>query len=344
MMKKRVLLGLLSVMVFAVTGLAQAQAVVTTPVPAGTTTTTTASSNVTVFYVTCLDQGVVNFSGTMLAGSDVYYQLYSGAGATGTALSQLRRAAVDGAYRYSEIVKYTGGTVAAGQVGSVRVTIARENDPERTSYTTTVNDAQDGCAQPQFPLGSSTAAGTSTTTTTFPPILSPFGGFLNPGYNPTAEPVVVIGARNFTPPRQQTPGLIFAECNQYPIANPGLVYDTDRVVIFWSWYAKTPELVQEFIDNAIFEVGYFGSNPFIQPVVRSNIQQRGRNWWVFYTIDLGNVRPDTYYIQYSVRWEKQISDGFQLFGPGTAVERIDSNCDFTVRPNLERKSVVYTFP
>jgi len=340
-MTKRALLLLACVVLMNIVGTAYAQTTTT-----ATATPSAPTSNVAVFYVACLDQGVVNFSGTMQSGYDVYYQIYSGVGGTGTALSTLRRATVDGTYRYSEIVKYTGGTVPAGQTGSAKVTIARESSPDSPIYSTTVNDFQDGCASAQNPLGSSTDLGTQTAATvTYTPIYSPFGGFLNPGYTPPgAGPLVVIGARDFSPKRQQTAGLIFAECNQYPIAEPGLVYDTDKVVLFWSWYAKTPEQVQEFIDNAIFEVGYFGSNPFIQPVVRSAIQQRGKTWWVFYTIDLGNVKPDTYYIKYTVRWDKQINDGYQLYGPGTAVERIDHNCDFSVVPNLEGKKVSYSFP
>lgn len=345
-MVKRAFLSLVMVLGLVVGG-ASAQAVVTTPTAptnSGATTTTT-SNNVAIFYVACLDRGVVNFTGTMLTGFDVYYQLFAGAGGTGTQLSTLRRASVDGNYRYSEIVTYTGGTVAAGAVGSITVSIARESSPDNPTYSTTVNDIQDGCAEPQNPLGSSTDAGSAAPdTVTYTPILSPFGGVVNPGYSPADDPVVVIGARNYVPPRQGTPGLIFAECNDYPIANPGLVYDNDRVVLFWSWFARTPEQVQQFIDNAEFEVGYFGSNPFIQPVVRSPIQQRGANWWVFYTIDLGFVVPGSYRVQYGVRFNNQVDDGFQLYGPGTAVEEINSSCNFRVVRNPNNETVSYTFP
>ncbi|GIK27395.1 MAG: hypothetical protein AELANPGJ_00930 [Anaerolineae bacterium] len=317
---------------------------VATAVPASSGPT----SNVAIFYVACEKQGVVNFTGQMQAGYDVYYQLFSGAGGSGTALSGVRRAAVSGAYAFSEVVTYTGGTVAAGAVGSVSVSIARETDPSRSIYSTTVNDLQDGCASPQNPVGASTDLGAAGTTATTPvnttPILSPFGGELNPGYAPVSPDTVVIGARDFSDPRQKTPGLIFAECNDYPIANPGLIYDTDRVVVFWSWFAKTPEQVQQHIDNAIYEVGYFGSNPFLRPVVRTPIQQRGRNWWVFYYVDLGFVRPGTYPVAYGVRWENPITDGYDDYGPGTANERIDSNCDFTVEPNPSGITPSYTFP
>lgn len=323
---------------------AAAQAVITTPVPA----TTGPTSNVAINYVACQDSGVVNFTGQMQAGYDVYYQLFSAVGATGTALSGLRRAPVDGNYAYSEVVTYSGGSVGAGQVGSVAVSIARETDSTRTIYTTTVNDMQDGCATPQNPVGTSTdLGGTGTTgaaaTTTFTSILSPFGGELNPGFTPQPASAVVIGPRTTTVPRQQTPGLIFAECNQYPVALPGIVYDNDRVVIFWSWFAKTAEQVQAHIDNAQYKIEYFG-NPFTQPIVRTPIQQRGRNWYVFYYLDLGNVRPDTYYIGYQLTWANAITDGYDDYGPGTGNERLIGSCDFTVRTNPAGVAVEYKFP
>jgi len=313
-------------------------------------TTTGPTSNVAIFYVACLDSGVVNFTGQMQAGYDVYYQLFSAVGGTGTALSGVRRAIVNGNYAFSEVVSYTGGTVPSGQVGSIAVSIARETDATRKIYSTTVNDLQDGCAAAQNPLGTSSdlgGAGTSGTTNTtsvaVTPILSPFGGDLNPGYNPAASTAVVIGPRDFSVPRQQTAGLIFAECNQYPVALPGVIYDTDRIVIFWSWYAKTAEQVQAHIDNAQYEIEYFG-NPFVQPVVRTPIQKRGTNWYVFYYLDLGRARPDTYYIGYKVTWANSITDGYDDFGPGTGNEQITGNCDFTVSPNPTNTLVEYTFP
>ncbi|MBK8136330.1 MAG: hypothetical protein IPK52_10895 [Chloroflexi bacterium] len=322
--------------------LANAQTATAVPTVTGPT------SNVAIFYVACLDSGVVNFTGQMQAGYDVYYQLYSAVGGTGTALSGLRRAIVNGSYAFSEVVTYVGGTVPAGQVGSIAVSIARESDATRKLYSTTVNDLQDGCAAAQNPLGSSSDLGGAGTAGTpdaiaVTPILSPFGGELNPGYNPRAQTAVVIGPRDFSIPRQQTAGLIFAECNQYPVALPGVIYDTDRIVIFWSWFAKTAEQVQAHIDNAQYEVQYFG-NSFVQPVTRTPIQKRGTNWYVFYYVDLGKARPDTYYIGYKVTWANAITDGYDDFGPGTGNEQIAGNCDFTVSSNPTSTTVEYTFP
>lgn len=311
-------------------------------------TSTPTDSSVTIFIVICDTRAVVNFSGNMLAGYDVYYQIFSTPGGTGTAITALRQVPVNGAYTFSEVVNYdAGSTVAAGATASVKVVIAREGNPASTTFETVVTDLQDGCAEPQFATGTSADAGSGTTTTSVnagPLIRSPFGDYVNPGYDPQAPDVVVIGARNFALPRHKTPGLIFAECNDYPRAFPGLIYDTDNVVVFWSWYAKTEEQVQQHIDNAIYAVGTFGTNPFMHPVVVSPIEKRGANYWVFYTVTLGNVKPGSYPIGFNLTWKAPITDGYEDFGPGTANEVFNSNCDFTVAPNPDGRAVSYTFP
>lgn len=313
------------------------------------------TSNVTIFIVVCDNRVVVNFSGTMQAGYDIYYQAFSGANGTGNAITGLRQLVVNGSYQVSEVANYNSGTtVAAGAGASVTVRIAREGNPDNTLFTQSVNDLQDGCGEPQFTAGTSTDAGPggstdNTTTLTnadgspIIPILSPFGGNLNPDYTPRPEDLVKIGPRDRTPPRQKTPGLIFAECNQYPISYPGLVYDTDRIVVFWSWFARTPELVQQHIDNVNYSVDYYG-NPFNRDVIVTPIEQRTRNYWVFYYIDLGNIPPGAHQISYRVTWNQPISDGFDDYGPGTANEELTGSCNFLVTANPEGKKVAYTFP
>lgn len=367
-MKKRIIfaafLGVLSMVAIfsAPTSPALSQAAATaqptarpTATRAAAATTTGPTSNVTIFAVICDNRAVVNFSGTMQAGYDLYYQVFSGANGTGNAITALRQLAVDGTYQISEVANYnTGVTVAAGATASVTVYMAREANFESQIFEQSVNDLQDGCATPQFTTGSSSNAGAGgggTTTTelrnadgsAITSILSPFGGVLNPGYTPRPEDLVTIGPRDLTPIRQQTPGLVFAECNQFPISYPGLVYDTDNVVVFWSWFARTPELVQQHIDNVIYEVDYYG-NSFNRDVIVSPIEQRTNNWWVFYTVELGNVVPGAHQISYRVRWAQPISDGFDDYGPGTANETLSGSCNFLVTANPAGNNVGYSFP
>ncbi len=321
------------------------------------TTTTTAQSTVSYFIVICENQAVVNLNGTMLSGFDVYFQLFSGSQGTGTALSTLRRAGVSGSYTFSEIVTYNDGqTIPAGSIGSAYVTISRSGAPDNSAFNDYIDDLQDGCAEPQNPLGASVTEGGNaipgsgitglptvspgTTNEGTSNILSPFGGVVNPNYVPPPEDeVVVIGAREvFEQPRQETPGLVFAECNDYPVTVPGIVYDTDDVVVFWSWFAETAEQVQDHIDNVNYSVTYYQTLP-LPNVVRSTIQERGGLFWVFYYSRLGNLLPGNYYIQYNANWDAQISDGIDAFGPGTDNEALNSGCWFQIRPNPDGEAV-----
>lgn len=304
-------------------------------------------STVTILVVICEDQAVVNFSGTMQPGFDLYYQIYAGSQGTGEALTSLRRLQVSGEYSVSERVNYREGvTIAAGGIGSAYVAIARAGAPDSTVYTEFVDDIQDGCADPQFGIGEGLDAGDATapTTTTQPSsILSPFGGVINPGYIPPEKPLVVVGPREeFVRPRQETPGIIFAECNAFPVAEPGVLYDTDQIVIFWSWFAATPELVQEHIDNVNYSVTYYGVLPLPEPITRTQIEQRGGDYWVFYYSRLGNLRPGRYYIQYRAWWDQPISDGYANYGPGTGNELEANGCGFQILRNLEDRDVQYS--
>lgn len=333
----------------------QATPLPTQPIIRGAVTPTVSgpSSNINIFLVICETTAVMNLTGTMLTGEDVYYQLFNTPNATGTAITPLRRVQVDGTFAFSEVVSYTTGSVmAAGTIGSATVSIGRESNPSRTSFTTTVSDLQDGCAAPQNPqatsaaieggtTGSTGTTGTTGSTGSLNPILSPFGGNINPGYVPPEDPVVVIGARpEEVLPRQQTPGIIFAECNQYPQALPGLLYDTDEIILFWSWFARTPEQVQEHLNTVTYAVLYYDRIE-LPNITITPIQQIGNNYWVFYYSRLGNLRPGRYFFNFKTRWSRAISDGYDEYGPGTDNPLIEGGCGFDVYRNLNNTPVSY---
>lgn len=300
------------------------------------TTPTQETSNIAIFFVACDTLAVVNITGLVEPGYDVYFQIFSGAGASGQALSGVRRLGVSGSFTFSERVNYADGfQLTAGATGSIRVSVARTTDPSSTIITDTVNDVQDGCGDPQNPLGTSEDLGgvdSPTTTTPASGILSPFGGVINANFlTETALPPVVIGA----PPsvgRSDTPGVIFAECNMYRNrAEPGILYDTDSITLFWSWYARTPELVEQHIANAEYGIR-FNTAP-LNTVNLSPIERRTNNYWVFYTSPIGRLTPGQYGIEFRLTWREPISDGYEEFGPGTANPEVYSNCSFEIQPN-----------
>lgn len=332
----------------------------TTPTPLPQTSTqatavpTTAgpANEVDAFFVACADAASLRFSGQMNANWDIFYQVFSGPDGTGTALTNLRQVQVDGSYTFNELIQYTGGgTVAAGATASMRGFVARETDPSRIDFEFTINDIQDGCTNQQIAppvnaaaasvdagAGSASGAASSGVAGVSTNILAPGDGVLNPNLRP--EPDVVIGARTSDNFRSETPGLIFAECDAYPLALPGIVYDSDQITVFWSWFAGTQEELQQHIDNANYVVTL---NTATFPIVqRSEPVRRNGNWWVFYTANVGNLRPGHYEVGFALTWNQPISDGYDDFGPGTENPRMTGLCNFDVRRNPENRSIVYT--
>ncbi len=304
-------------------------------------------------FFACEDKFVIEFSGIMPSGYDIYWQGFGDAAAS-TPLTAVRRVEVNGDFAVSDQAAYNNGTTfTPGQLASVSIKVARENNPDDTLFTDTSTDIFDGCVEPSSPqAGTAALTGQAGEPTEFvhSGIFTPDGGFLNdrPVFQP--EPVVQIGARPSEtaieaelPGRSRDAGLIFAECNDYPLADPGLLFDTDPLQVFWSWFAATPELVQEHIAHAQYQVTLNGW--FLPNVQVSEIQFRDGDYWVFYTADLGNAwKPGDYNIGFKLEWDEPISDGYDEFGPGTENERIESGCDFTIERNPWNIEIIHTQP
>lgn len=315
--------------------------------------TTEFTSTINWFYTGCEDRMVIDFNGTMQSGYDVYFQAFDGFGGTGNPITGLRRVVVDGDYSVSQSVPWLNNeTRILGTPVSVVIRMARENDPDSTIFNEPSDDFLGECAEPASTLVDSQ----DLTSGTFAPgqlvtssgIFRPDGGVLNPVFFTAPEPIVQIGARESDrriPGRTENPGLIFAECADFAGADPGVIFDTDEIVVYWSWFARTPEQVESHIANSVYDVRLNGQ-PF--PEVRvSPIQQipGDRNYWVFYTVNLGDRwQPGTYGVNFNLAWVNQITDGYDDYGPGTENDFFDSGCPFTVQENPFGVEVVYQQP
>lgn len=317
------------------------------------------TSNVNIFFVACESSFVLDLTGVAQPGIDIYYQVFSQAGGAGEALTDLRRVSVDGDYAVSQALNYQGDvTIGAGLTASVTVSLASESNSSSSIYEDVVSDIQDGCVDPAHGTVDSDTTGSGATGEAVEPgtlisssgIFTPNGGVLNPVYatSSTSDQPVVIGAReDFVNPtevgRTANPGLIFAECNDYPLADPGVIYDIDTLTVFWSWFAATPELVRDHLNNANYSIRLNGQT--FPRVDVTPIAERAGNYWVFYTVNLGDKwRPGTYYIEFSLEWDQVISDGYEEFGPGTANPVLTSSCTFTVERNPYNIDVIPVNP
>ena len=297
------------------------------------------TSTVNWFYSACEDRMVIDLQGRMQLGYDLYFQAFDRFGGLGEPITALRRISVNGDYAVSQIIHWLNGqTRALGTPISVVIRIGRENDPDSTIFQQPSDDYLGECEEPGATLVEGiTVNGGDPDMVVSSGVFTPDGSMLNPVYARAPEGIVHIGARpSIASPRGRTanPGLIFAECLDVEGADPGILYDTDELKVFWSWYAKTPEQVQDHVNNVQYDVKV-DTQP-IPNVQTSEIKQLpdSSDWWVFYTISLGDHwRPGGYVISYVVTWANAITDGYEDFGPGTQNERLESGCRFAIQKN-----------
>ena len=307
------------------------------------------TSTVNWFFSACEDRMVIDLSGKMESGYDLYFQAFDAYGGLGNAITGLRQVIVDGEYAVSQVIYWlNGATRSLDTPISVVIRIASEIDPDTTLFAAPSDDTLGECEAPASNLveGIDTSAGPQLLASSN--VFTPDGSLLNPVYSRPSEPIVQIGARrnaDFNPERVYDPGLIYAECESAEGADPGLLYDTDVIRVFWSWYAQTKEQVQAHIDNAQYAILLNGQ--VLPNVVVSEIKQfRGSyDWWVFYTVNFGDKwEPGFYEINYGLGWAQPISDGYEDFGPGTANERLGSRCQFSIENNPYGIEVLHEQP
>ena len=307
------------------------------------------NSTIQWFYSACTENIVVDLSGTMDPGYDIYYQAFDLFGGLGEPLTGLRRVSVNGNYALSQVINWNGReTRAAGSPVSIVFRMARENDPDATIFE---EPSDDYVLAECHEAGSTLDEGAITSDSNMidsSGVFTPDGGMLNPIYAQPPEPVVQIGARRTEtehPGRTANPGLIFAECAGIPGADPGILFDTDPITIFWSWYARTPQQIQDHITNAQYTATLNGQ-PLPEPAL-SPIKQvsNSRDWWVFYTVNLGDKwQPGGYNIHLAVSWANPVYDGYEDFGPDTKNVRLDSGCYFAIQRNPWGIPVVHEQP
>lgn len=306
------------------------------------------TSTVNWFYSACEDRMVIDLSGTMEPGYDLYYQAFDQFGGLGAAITGLRRVSVDGDYSVSQVIYWLeGATRALNTPISVVIRIGRENDPESTLFQEPSDDVLGTCEEPGSALVEGVDVSALPQLVSSSGVFTPNGTMLNPVYSRPVEPIVQIGARpsaDITPGRTADPGLIFAECANVDGADPGILYDTDEIRVFWSWFAKTAEQVQDHINTAQYTVTL---NSLDIPAETSEIKQipGSLNWWVFYTANFGaKWEAGVYDIGLAVGWSEAISDGYEDFGPGTANERLGGRCRFRIQQNPYGVAVLHEQP
>lgn len=104
----------------------------------------------------------------------------------------------------------------------------------------------------------------------------------------------------------------------------------ESVGIWWNWFVAQPELMQDHLDHANYEVLLNGRLLTDYEKYATPLQREGRDWFIYWYYPVGSLEPGRYEVSYRVTWDAAVSDGYEDFGPGTENEADEGNCVFTV--------------
>jgi hypothetical protein len=102
--------------------------------------------------------------------------------------------------------------------------------------------------------------------------------------------------------------------------------------VFWSWYTSEEELLQQHLDNVIYEVRVDGVLLEDWRSYRSRVRrQNDGNYYLYWFVPYGPLAAGQHTITYLVSWRAQVTDGYDMYGPGTNRPSESGSCTFTVR-------------
>ncbi|MBZ0288901.1 MAG: SH3 domain-containing protein, partial [Anaerolineae bacterium] len=102
--------------------------------------------------------------------------------------------------------------------------------------------------------------------------------------------------------------------------------------IFWSWYTSEEELIQQHLDNVIYEVRIDDVLLDTWRLYKTRVRkQNDGNYYVYWFVPYGPLAAGPHKITYLVTWKTQITDGYDMYGPGTNRSSESGSCTFTVQ-------------
>ncbi len=127
---------------------------------------------------------------------------------------------------------------------------------------------------------------------------------------------------------------VFAFCDNLPrygIGAPRNLAAGSTIDIYWGWFAREETQVLQHVNNSLIELRVNGQ--LIENInnYRTRIRREGQDYVTYWYVPYGPLTAGTYEITYIVTWETTVTDGYELFGPGTNVPFEQESCSFTVR-------------
>lgn len=208
----------------------------------------------------------------------------------------------------------------------------------------TASDTVEG-ATPTFELPVINIGSIQQTATALAGGLEPpqFTATFTPLANVTAAPTVPVIGATFTPASggggegstsSQQGVDVLAYCSNPVFGRPAptTLQAGATIDVFWSWYASEPDLIQQHLDNVIYDVKVDGVALEDWRLYKTSVRkQADGNYYVYWFVPYGPLPGGQHTITYTVTWSAQITDGYDLFGPGTNRPSESGSCTFTVR-------------
>ncbi|MBI5958965.1 MAG: SH3 domain-containing protein [Chloroflexi bacterium] len=163
-------------------------------------------------------------------------------------------------------------------------------------------------------------------TTNFKDIVQePAAVTIAPGITPTLGTPVTPRPTLSEPNRVE----ILAYCRQKNLLPPE-VTAIDNVYAEWSWFVARPELMDQHLTNARYEVRLDGEILENWNRYGTEIKEEGGVWIVYWYYPLGRLAAGDHKLEFRLTWNEAITDGYKQFGPGTANEIDTGDCSFSV--------------
>jgi hypothetical protein len=126
---------------------------------------------------------------------------------------------------------------------------------------------------------------------------------------------------------------VFAFCDRtaYGIAKPTALTPGSTIDIYWAWFAREEAQVLQHVNAAKITLAVNGTPITDLTPYRTRIRQEGENFATYWYVPYGPLTAGEYKITYSVTWDRAITDGYAMFGPGTSTETEEESCTFTVK-------------
>lgn len=146
----------------------------------------------------------------------------------------------------------------------------------------------------------------------------------------TLEPFITVTSGSaITPGPDLSEVNVRANCRQTN-QTPDAIRANQTVSIWWNWFVLRPELMEDHLAHAKYEILLDGRLLPNYDQYRMELRREEGKWFVYWYYPVGPLAPGRHEVTYRVTWDQAVNDGVDNFGPGTKTEFEEGNCVFTV--------------